>query len=159
MFCFLFPILPTSSCLFNGNYLHILCGQEFYVNKICILNWLSFSFLFQIYLPAYPPTHIHHWWHSSSCTLIANAPGCSWKTAPPKAGGTWSTRKDQGAKGGSISEHFWSWATFSRTVSKMTWQEPKSCCSAAIGEEGCMAVLATCCLSLVPQHWVWGQHW
>lgn len=76
MLCFLFPILPTSSCLFNGNYLQILRGEAFYVNKICLLNWLSFSFLLQIYLPAYPPTHTHHWSHPSPCTLVANAPGC-----------------------------------------------------------------------------------
>lgn len=115
MFCFLFPILPTSLCLFNGNYLQILCGEAIYINKICILNWFSFSFLLQMYLPAHPPAYIHHWSHSShDCWLQLKKLHHQTQKAPE-------------TEDVSIFEPSRSWAAFFQAVPKMTRQENRSC--------------------------------
>lgn len=41
-------------------------------------------------------------------------------------------------------------------VSKMVWQDTKSWCWTATGEDGWTAALAMCCLSSAPQPQVWG---
>lgn len=146
MFCFPFPILPTSSCLFNGNYLQILCGEAIYINKNCILNWFSFSFLLQIYLPSCLTTHIHHWSHSSPDCLLQLK-----KLPTPKAGCAHSTRKTREQEVSPSLNPPDPELLFFQTVPKKTWQETKSCCWTAMAEDGCMALLAACCLSPAPQ--------
>lgn len=99
--------------------------------------------------PSYPSLISHqlmYWW-----SWLVVAPE---NAAPPIAGCTPTTQRPRGKRYLLLWTHWILSCYFFQTVLKMAWQDAKSWCWRATGEDGWTAV--PCCLSSAPPPQVWG---